>query len=225
MIEDHFRFPRPDLDKVDVIFAADVSPFEDMKIKLLNGGHSGLAYVASLAQYEYVHEAIANVSVYNFVKSYMEYDARPSLDSTPGIDLDDYIDTLVERFANVAIADKVERLCGDGISKLSNFLAPVAKDSIVAERSLERIAIIYAAYFHYIKRAVDYCDDAKYGLYEPQVDAQTLKRYSQNPLSLLQRLGIEGENSKLTGLILENIQRIEENGVMPILNEEVLAHV
>ncbi len=224
VIEDKFRFARPNLDQVGVIYAADVTPFEDLKIKLLNGGHSSFAYLASLAQYQYVHEAVANKDVLNFVKLYMKLDARPSLSSTPGINVDDYIETLLGRFANVSIADTVDRLCGDGISKLSNFLMPVAKDAIESSRPLKRIAVVYASYFLYLKRAVAQSDEVMFGLYEPQADAESLKRYSQDPLLLLQRLGVGDEQSAFVQLVFKSICKIEEQGIMTVLDAEELVH-
>ncbi len=225
VVEDNFRYSRPDLDKVGVIFTPDVSPFEDLKIKLLNGGHSSLAYLASLAGYEFVHEAIADEALRNFVKSYMQLDARPCLKSTPGIDVDEYIDTLLERFANASIADKVERLCADGISKLCNFLMPVTKASLKSGRSLERLAMVYAAYYLYLKRAVQTNDPGNYPIYEPQSDNQTLQNYSQNLSLLLQRLGVADKQSVLLDQVADCIQNIEQSSVTEVLKNEVVTHV
>ncbi|MBX2809814.1 MAG: mannitol dehydrogenase family protein [Cellvibrionaceae bacterium] len=223
VVEDNFRFERPQLDSVDVIFTPNVSPFEDMKIKLLNGGHSCLAYVASLAGYKYVHEAIADESLYRFVKDYMELDARPCLEGTPGVDLDDYIGILLSRFSNVAIADEVERLCGDGLSKLTNFLSPVSKFAITSGHKLERLATIYAAYCLYLQRGVQH--SGSYTLFEPRADIDELNTYSSDPIVLLQRLGFGDEGDVLLTKISSQIEKIKAEGILETITTEFTSYV
>ncbi|MBX2807465.1 MAG: mannitol dehydrogenase family protein [Cellvibrionaceae bacterium] len=223
VVEDNFRFERPALDKVDVIFTSNVSPFEDMKIKLLNGGHSCLAYLASLAGYKYVHEAIADERLYHFVKNYMALDARPCLESTPGIDLDHYIATLLSRFSNVAIADEVERLCGDGLSKLTNFLSPVSKAAIASGRELERLCSVYAGYALYLQRGVERGD--AYRLFEPRAEAGELEKYSTSLASLLQRLGLGDEADGLLDTINAQMEKMHTDGVLETLTTECAGHV
>ncbi len=47
VIEDNFVAGRPDWDKAGAMFVSDVLPYEEMKLRMLNGSHSFLAYNGS----------------------------------------------------------------------------------------------------------------------------------------------------------------------------------
>jgi mannitol 2-dehydrogenase len=126
-IEDDFAAGRPDWDEVGAGFIPDVTPYELMKIRLLNGSHSALAYLSYLLGYRRVDLAMADPDVLAFVKRYMA-EIEPAVGTVPGVDLHGYEAKLVKRFANPAVADQVLRLCEDGSSKLPNMmLAPLAE--------------------------------------------------------------------------------------------------
>ncbi len=60
VIEDNFVNGRPDWDKVGAQFVADVVPFEMMKLRMLNGSHSFLAYLGYLGGYETIADTMTN---------------------------------------------------------------------------------------------------------------------------------------------------------------------
>ena len=57
VLEDDFSDGRPPLEDVDVLLVDDVTPYELMKLRLLNASHQSLCYFAYLAGYRLVHEA------------------------------------------------------------------------------------------------------------------------------------------------------------------------
>lgn len=152
-VEESFADGRPDWDAAGAVFVPDVTPYELMKIRLLNGSHSALAYLSYLLGYRRVDRAMADPDVLTFVKRYLA-EIEPSVGSVPGVDLSDYEAKLVERFANPAVADQVLRLCEDGSSKIPNMmLAPLA-ELVESRRPVEHGAFALAAWIRFL-RAVD----------------------------------------------------------------------
>ncbi|MET0996425.1 MAG: mannitol dehydrogenase family protein, partial [Mycobacterium sp.] len=100
VLEDSFSDGRPPLEDVDVLLVDDVTPYESMKLRLLNASHQALCYFAYLAGYRLVHDAAGDPLFAQFLREYMDSEATPTLKPVPGIDLPDYKRTLIERFAN-----------------------------------------------------------------------------------------------------------------------------
>ncbi|UCJ17796.1 mannitol dehydrogenase family protein [Pseudomonas sp. MM211] len=151
VLEDKFVSGRPAWEKVGVQFTDDVTPYEEMKIKLLNGSHLALTYLGFLKGYRFVHEAMNDPLFQRYVRTFMDLDVTPQLAAVPGIDLEAYKDTLIERFSNQAIADQLERVCSDGSSKFPKFIVPTINRLIEDGRPLERAALVVAAWALYLK--------------------------------------------------------------------------
>ncbi|TWC23013.1 MULTISPECIES: mannitol dehydrogenase family protein [unclassified Pseudomonas] len=151
VLEDKFVNGRPAWEKVGVQFTDDVSPYEEMKIKLLNGSHLALTYLGFLKGYRFVHETMNDPLFVRYIRAYMDLDVTPQLAPVPGIDLDDYKDTLVERFSNQAIADQLERVCSDGSSKFPKFTVPTINRLIADGGETRRAALVVAAWAVYLK--------------------------------------------------------------------------
>lgn len=151
VLEDKFVNGRPAWEKVGVQFTDDVTPYEEMKIKLLNGSHLALTYIGTLKGYRFVHEAMNDPLIARYVRTYMDLDVTPQLAAVPGIDLEAYKDTLIERFSNQAIADQLERVCSDGSSKFPKFTVPTINRLIADDKALDRASLVVAAWAHYLK--------------------------------------------------------------------------
>ncbi|WP_076542287.1 mannitol dehydrogenase family protein [Shewanella sp. UCD-KL21] len=121
VIEDNFINDRPEWDSVGVLFVDDVEAYEDMKLRLLNGIHSTLAYIGFLKGYEYIHQAIEDEYCLQFVKA-LQTELLATLDDVPGIDLASYADTILVRFANARVPYKTTQVACDGSQKLSQRL-------------------------------------------------------------------------------------------------------
>jgi mannitol 2-dehydrogenase len=151
VLEDKFVSGRPAWEEVGVQFTDDVTPYEEMKIKLLNGSHLALTYLGFLKGYRFVHETLNDPLLRRYVRTFMDLDVTPQLAPVPGIDLHAYKDTLIERFSNQAIADQLERVCSDGSSKFPKFIVPTLNRLIEDGRPLERAALVVAAWALYLK--------------------------------------------------------------------------
>lgn len=130
VLEDHFPEGRPAFEDAGVQLVEDVEPYELMKLRLLNASHQALAYFGFLMGYRYVHDAVADPLINSLLRRYMRDEARSSLRPVPGVDLDEYCDTLIERFLNPDVADTVARLCAESSDRIPKWLVPVINERI-----------------------------------------------------------------------------------------------
>ncbi|MEM9131778.1 MAG: mannitol dehydrogenase family protein [Actinomycetota bacterium] len=152
VIEDDFAGDRLPLEEIDVIITDHVEPYELMKLRLLNAAHSCLSYLAALDDIEGVHDAMAAEHIGTYVREFLAREAKPMVPPVPGIDLDDYCDSLVERFSNPGVADQVSRLCLDGSVKFPKFLIPTIRAQLAADGPIELSTLALAAWCQYLGR-------------------------------------------------------------------------
>ncbi len=150
VIEDRFPAGRPDWSVSGAAFVSDVVPFERMKIRLLNGSHSALGYVSYLLGFRRVDLAMADPDVRAFVRAYMD-EISPTVGRVPGIDLEAYKESLIERFSNPAIADQVLRLAQDGSKKIPNMILEPVGEMLEAGRPCPRAAFALAAWIRFLE--------------------------------------------------------------------------
>ncbi len=152
VIEDSFAADRLPLEEMDVLATGDVEPYELMKLRLLNAAHSCLAYLSALAGHETVHQAMADPNIHGFVKAFLDHEARPMVPPVDGVDLVEYVDSLIERFSNPAIGDQITRLCLDGSAKFPKFLLPTVTAQLEADGPVELSALALAGWCEYLTR-------------------------------------------------------------------------
>ena len=154
VLEDDFADGRPPLEEVGVLMVEDVTPYELMKLRLLNASHQGLCYFAYLSGYRLVHEAAGDPLFAEFLLAYMDSEATPTLKPVPGIDLSDYKHTLIERFANAGVRDTIARLCADSSDRIPKWLLPVIRANLDTGDPIRLSAAIVASWARYAE-AVD----------------------------------------------------------------------
>jgi fructuronate reductase len=118
VVEDRFAGPRPAWDEVGATLVRDVAPYEEMKLRLLNGSHSALAYLGALAGYEFIADAVASPDFARFARAFMDVDVTPTLTVPPGFDLVPYKEALMGRFADRALRHRTIQIAMDGSQKL-----------------------------------------------------------------------------------------------------------
>ncbi len=150
VVEDRFAGDRLPLEALDVIVTDNVEPYEMMKLRLLNAGHSCLAYLSALLDVVTVDEAMAETEIASFLTFFLETEARPVLPPITGIDIDAYIASLVHRFSNPSIGDQIERLCLDGSAKFPKFLIPTILRQIEAGGPVACSALAVAGWCEYL---------------------------------------------------------------------------
>lgn len=118
VIEDDFVNGRPEWDVAGATFVEDVRPFEEMKLRLLNGSHSFLAYLGYLAGYRYIYETMADESFRNAAFKLMTNEQAVTLSMPEGTDLAAYANLLISRFSNTSIKHETYQIATDGSQKL-----------------------------------------------------------------------------------------------------------
>lgn len=149
VIEDKFSMGRPALEKVGVQFVPDVTPYENMKIRILNGGHAIIAYPGGLLDVHFVHEAMEHPLIKAFLDKIEQTEVIPAVAPVPDTDLNDYYKLIVRRFANPKIGDTVRRLCLDGSNRQPKFIVPTAKDRVAAGKRVDGLALESALWCRY----------------------------------------------------------------------------
>jgi len=149
VIEDRFCAGRPDFEKVGVQLVSNVKPFEHMKLRMLNGSHSTLAYLGYLAGYDYVAQAIADPAFHKLIYALMTDEVMPTLPSGLG-DLGAYRDALLERFANAALKHRTWQIAMDGSQKLPQRLLGTMRDRLASGQPIHRLSLGVAAWMRYV---------------------------------------------------------------------------
>jgi fructuronate reductase len=148
VIEDRFRGERPDFEAAGVTIAADIGPWEDAKLRLLNGAHSGLAYLGGLAGVEFVHQFVADPAGRRFVEALWD-EAESTLSPPPGLDIGSYRAALMRRFANAALQHRTRQIAMDGSQKLpQRLLAPIAA-RLERGQGIDALALAVAAWMRW----------------------------------------------------------------------------
>jgi mannitol-1-phosphate/altronate dehydrogenase len=151
VIEDDFAQGRPEWERVGAQFVEDVTPYEFMKLRLLNTSHLAIAGLGRLAGYTFIDETMRDGRLRRYMQALMDRETGPTLQAVPGIDLRSYKATLIERFANPAIKDTVERVNTD--APLNVLVDPI-RDRVKSGESLDLLALALAAWLRRM-RGVD----------------------------------------------------------------------
>jgi fructuronate reductase len=149
VIEDDFPAGRPAWEMAGATFVSDVDPYELMKLRLLNGSHSTLAYLGYLAGHETVSDTIAAPGFATLVRSMMDEEVTPTLPRLPGIDLEAYKADLLARFRNPALRHRTWQIAMDGSQKLPQRLLGTIRDRIAAGAPFARLVLGVAAWIRY----------------------------------------------------------------------------
>jgi mannitol 2-dehydrogenase len=149
VLEDNFPLGRPQFEDAGVQLVEDVEPYELMKLRLLNASHQAMCYFGYLSGYRYAHEATADPAIAKFLRRYMDEEGTPTLRPVPGVDLDQYKDTLIERFANPEIRDTLARLCAESSDRIPKWLLPVVRDNLATGGAIALSAAIVASWARY----------------------------------------------------------------------------
>jgi mannitol 2-dehydrogenase len=149
VLEDAFSLGRPPYEEAGVQVVEDVEPYELMKLRLLNASHQALCYFAYLAGYRLVHDAAQDPLFRAFLRGYMDHEATPTLAPVPGVDLDDYKRTLIERFSNPEVRDTIARLCAESSDRIPKWLLPVVRAQLETGGPIERSAAVVASWARY----------------------------------------------------------------------------
>lgn len=149
VIEDNFVNGRPDWDKVGAQFVADVVPFEMMKLRMLNGSHSFLAYLGYLGGYETIADTMTNPAYRKAAFALMMQEQAPTLSMPEGTDLNAYATLLIERFSNPSLRHRTWQIAMDGSQKLPQRLLDPVRLHLQNGGSWRHLALGVAGWMRY----------------------------------------------------------------------------
>jgi mannitol 2-dehydrogenase len=226
VLEDRFVSGRPAFDEAGVQVVADVEPYELMKLRLLNASHQALAYLGYLAGFRYAHEVAGDDEFVRFVRGYMDDEATPTLLPVPGVDLDEYKSTLLERFANPEIRDTLARLAAESSDRIPPWLVPVIRTNLGNGGEIERSALIVAAWARYAEgvdedgEPIDVVDTGR-----AEERTAAARRYPDEPLAFLEDRSLFGDlvdDERFTEAYRRHLDRLHTDGARAAL-QAVLA--
>ncbi len=215
VIEDNFSNGRPEFEKVGVQFVPDVKPYEKMKLRLLNAGHSVLGLLGAIHGHPTINACMEDDLFVSYLRAFMDKEATPVLDKLEGIDLSVYKDSLQERFANPNIKDSVSRICSESSAKLPKFLIATIQDNLANGGSIKFATLVIAAWCYYSDKGQD-----KNGNPIEIIDAmqeqlhQAASKTQSDPLAFIKQESLFGNlinEDKFTSLYSDLVQKIYAN--------------
>jgi len=149
VIEDNFAGPHPDFAAQGVQLVQDVAPFEEMKLRMLNGSHSALAYLGYLAGHEHVSGAVADPDFARFLRHFWASEVIPTL-QVPGVDLHQYAEDLLIRFSNPSLKHRLWQIAMDGSQKVPQRILGTLADQLAQDRAADGLLLTLAAWMRYV---------------------------------------------------------------------------
>ncbi len=150
VIEDNFAAARPPLETVGVDFTCDIAPYEEMKLRMLNGAHSALAYLGQVMGHEWISDAARDPDLDALLKGMWQREIIPTLTAPDGIDLTAYAAQLRDRFRNPAIRYGTAQVASDGSQKLPQRILPPLAENIATGRDCDGMLLLLAAWFRHL---------------------------------------------------------------------------
>jgi mannitol 2-dehydrogenase len=219
-LEERFPTGRPAFEDAGVQLVPDVTPYELMKLRLLNASHQALCYLGYLAGYRYAHEVCRDDLFTGFLLGYMDQEATPTLSPVPGVDLDDYKHQLIARFANPEIKDTLARLCAESSDRIPKWLLPVVRHQLGAGGPVTRSALVVASWARYAEGVDE--DGAAIEIVDRRRDAVTARaaRQSEDRLAFLRDPDLFGDlvdDERFTKEYVAALDSLHERGARATL--------
>lgn len=228
VIEDDFlNGERPAFEQVDgVQLVSDVAPFELMKIRMLNGTHSALAYLGYLAGYETIAETVADARFRTFAKHVWTNEIIPSIKPPPGVDLHRYAEDLLVRYENPSIRHRTWQIAMDGSQKLPQRFLGTLADNAAAGRPSDGLYLAVAAWMRYVGgldeqgQPIDVRDPLAERLHDLSNSAETPREAAYTLLSVEEVFGAE-MSEKTKQSIVASYEAIVELGSARCVEREI----
>jgi fructuronate reductase len=154
VLEDRFSLGRPAWEQADVEIVDNVRPYETMKLRLLNGSHSAIAYLGQLAGWATVSDAIAEQPLADFIHALMT-EAASTLRMPASTDVAAYQSALLRRFSNKALQHHTAQIAIDGSQKLPMRIFATAQDRLAAGLRSPCMALVTAAWLRFLQQRND----------------------------------------------------------------------
>jgi len=150
VIEDDFAGPRPAWEQAGAVLVRDVAPFETMKLRMLNGAHSLIAYMGTIGGLSAVRDVMAIPELARLVRAHMGF-AAETLRPLPGFDSASYADALIKRFANPSIEHLCQQIAMDGSQKLPQRIFAPARARLNQGQDISTFAFTTAVWLRHVQ--------------------------------------------------------------------------
>ncbi|EFE5794353.1 MFS transporter [Escherichia coli] len=149
VIEDNFVAGRPEWEKAGAELVSDVLPYEEMKLRMLNGSHSFLAYLGYLAGYQHINDCMEDEHYRHAAYALMLHEQAPTL-KVQGVDLQDYANRLIERYSNPALRHRTWQIAMDGSQKLPQRMLDSVRWHLAHDSKFDLLALGVAGWMRYV---------------------------------------------------------------------------
>lgn len=225
-IEDDFAAGRPDWTAGGARFVARAEPFEKLKLRMVNGAHSTIAYLGVVAGWATVDRAIHEPALRRTVETMMREEIEPTLHGLGDLELAAYRARLIDRFANPALAHQTRQIAMDGSQKIPQRWLGTVRDRLVVGAPIDRLALAVAAWLNFL-RGVDEAGGA-YEINDPlaaelaglQARAATMPDETQRVATLCAFapvFGTLGEDRRFIEAVARHTASLREHGVRATL--------
>jgi fructuronate reductase len=228
VIEDRFAGPRPAWEDDGAQIVADVAPFEMMKLRLLNGSHSTLAYLGFLAGHDFIWQASSDSALATLIERQMKDEIAPTLVAPPGVDLAAYCAQLTTRFRNPALPHRTQQIAMDGSQKLPQRLLATVRDRLARGAPIRHLALAIAGWIRYASGTDE--GGATIAVSDPLVGdfKRVADRAAGDPtavasgfLDLRAVFGDLADNAPFRAAVTRNVVALFRNGVRRALHENI----
>ncbi|MEO8807327.1 MAG: mannitol dehydrogenase family protein [Burkholderiaceae bacterium] len=228
VVEDLFVSGRPAWGEGGARFVKHAEPFERLKLRMVNGSHSALAYLGAMAGWRTVDRAIANPALHSYLDALLRDEIAPTLPALQGLDLNDYRGRLLQRFANPALQHQTAQIAMDGSQKLPQRLLGTVRDRLAARAPIDGLALAVAAWVHYLRGVEE--TGAAYTVHDPLAGAlaEPLARLHAAAsvdegvasfTSFAPVFGDLGREPRFVGAVARQLQSLQQRGVQSTLQD------
>lgn len=151
VLEDTFAGVRPPWHNVGAHYVQDVVPYEQVKLRMLNGAHSALAYLGYLAGHETIAAVMADPPFASYVQQLWSSEIIPTLQAPAGLDLQAYANQLSSRFSNTAIHHRTWQIAMDGSQKIPQRLLASVRARLSSGTSIDLLCMAIAGWMRYVE--------------------------------------------------------------------------
>lgn len=227
VIEDRFAAGRPAWQHGGARFVADAKPFETLKLRMVNGSHSALAYLGAMAGWRTVDRAIAVPAMQRYLDTMLREEIAPTLPALPGLDLEDYRARLLQRYANPALQHQTQQIAMDGSQKLPQRLLGTVRDRIQRGHSYDRLALAIAGWIHYLSGTDE--TGTTHAIADPLAPAlverlapiaQSVHDGTAHVLAYEPVFGDLGRDRRFVSAVARHLVSLRQRGVLPTLEAQ-----
>jgi fructuronate reductase len=227
VIEDRFPSGRPNWDAGGAMFVNDVAPYELMKLRMLNGSHSLIAYLGVLLGHTFVRDVMNQPMLKKLVKRHL-LAAMKTLNPLAEIDFIRYAEELIERFSDPSLAHKTKQIAMDGTEKIPQRIIEPAVHALNNKQDFRTYAFTIALWMRY---TLEYSDNrSTYTVEDPRIEKIRLALKNIEKKGEVISLTLHGLDSMFPDALLQNkewmstvaeiLSAMLEKGVEQIVNEE-----